>query len=129
MRPTTVKRRLETIPDVSRPGKRIHGLFHFMETPALWMPAYQKIHPNQGATTPGRERNPLDGFSDERVCNLMDLLTPDRYRPQPVRRPYLPKGAGRSRPLGGPTGDDKLVQEVIRGLLERLYAPIFSDCS
>lgn len=84
------------------------------------MQAYQNIHTNTGATPPGVDRNTLDGLSDERVFNLIELLTTDRYRPKPVRRTYLPKGDGRSRPLGRPTGDDKLVQEVIRGLLERI---------
>ena len=40
-----------------------------------------------------------------------------------------PKGDGRTRPLGVTTGDDKLVQEVIRGLLERIYEPIFEESS
>lgn len=95
MLPATVTRRVETIPDVSRSGKRINGLFRLMETPDLWMQAYQKIHTNTGATTPGVDGNTLDGFSDERVFNLIELLTTDRYRPKPVRRTYLPKGDGR----------------------------------
>jgi group II intron reverse transcriptase/maturase len=129
MLPATVTRRVETIPEVSKSGKRINGLFRLMETPDLWMQAYQKIHTNTGATTPGVDRNTLDGFSEERVFNLIELLTTDRYRPKPVRRTYRPKGDGRYRPLGVPTGDDKLVQEVIRGLLEHIYEPIFSDRS
>jgi group II intron reverse transcriptase/maturase len=129
MLPATVTRRVETIPAVSRSGKRVNGLFRLMETPDLWMQAYQKIHSNKGATTPGVDRNTLDGFSDERVFNLIELLKTDRYRPKPVRRTYIPKGDGRTRPLGVTTGDDKLVQEVIRGLLERIYEPIFSDRS
>lgn len=129
MLPATVKRRVDTIPEVSRSGKRINGLFRLMATPDLWMQAYQKIHTNHGAITPGVDRNTLDGFSDERVFNLIELLTTDRYRPKPVRRTYIPQSDGRTRPLGVPTGDDKLVQEVIRGLLERIYEPLFSDRS
>ena len=129
MLPATVTRRVETIPEVSRSGKSINGLFRLLETPALWMQAYQKIHTNKGAITPGVDRTTMDGFSDERVFNLIELLKTDRYRPKPVRRTYIPKGDGRTRPLGVTTGDDKLVQEVIRGLLERIYEPIFSDRS
>jgi hypothetical protein len=88
MLPATVTRRVETIPEVSKSGKRINGLFRLMETPDLWMQAYQKIHTNTGATTPGVDRNTLDGFSEERVFNLIELLTTDRYRPKPVRRTY-----------------------------------------
>lgn len=129
MLPETVNRRLETIPEVSRSGKRINGLFRLMETPDLWMRAYQKIHTNKGAITPGVDSNTMDGFSDERVLNLVELLKTDRYRPKPVRRTYIPKDDGRKRPLGVTIGDDKLVQEVIRDLLERIYEPIFSDRS
>ena len=99
MLPVTVKRRLATIPEVSRSGKRINGLFRLMEAPDFWMRVYQKIHANKGAITPGVNRNTMDGFSDERVLNLLELLKTDRYQPKPVRRTYIPKGDGRKRPL------------------------------
>ena len=43
MLPVTVTRRVDTIPEASRSGKRINGLFRLMETPDLWLQAYQKI--------------------------------------------------------------------------------------
>jgi RNA-directed DNA polymerase len=93
------------------------------------MEAYANIYANKGATTRGVTHNTLDGFSDERVVNLQTLLRENRYRPHPVRRVYIPKSDGRRRPLGTSTGDDKLVQEVVRLILERLYEPIFCDRS
>jgi RNA-directed DNA polymerase len=129
MLPESVMRRLDALGDLSRAGKRVNGLFRLLESPVLWMEAYANIYANKGATTRGVTPNTLDGFTDERVVNLQTLLRENRYHPHPVRRVYIPKSDGRKRPLGTSTGDDKLVQEVVRLILERLYEPIFSDRS
>jgi retron-type reverse transcriptase len=71
----------------------------------------------------------MDGFSMERVEKIITLLKENRYGFKPVWRAYIPKANGNSRPLGVPSGDDKLVQEVVRALLERIYEPVFSDSS
>jgi group II intron reverse transcriptase/maturase len=125
----TVEKRLNAIPEVSKQGKRINGLFRLMEHQELWMMAYAKIHANAGASTPGVDGSSMDGFSEDRVENLIELLRENRYTPKPVRRVYIPKKDGRKRPLGIPSGDDKLVQEVVRMLLERIYEPVFSNRS
>jgi group II intron reverse transcriptase/maturase len=125
----TVIRRLETIGEISKEGKRLNGLFRLMEHPILWVEAYARIYANAGAVTKGINDNTLDGFSDERVSGLIDQIRNETYRPQPVRRVYIPKKNGKKRPLGVPTGNDKLVQEVIRIILERIYEPLFSDDS
>jgi RNA-directed DNA polymerase len=95
----------------------------------LWKQAYANIYSNKGATTKGVNNNTLDGFSEERVNHFIGMLVKSKYCPKPVRRTYIPKKNGKLRPLGIPTGDDKLVQEVVRILLERIYEPIFSDSS
>ena len=125
----TVEKRLNAIPEVSKQGKRINGLFRLMENRELWMMAYAKIQANTGATTPGIDGSSMDGFSEDRVDNLIELLKENRYFSKPVRRVYIPKEDGRKRPLGIPAGDDKLVQEVVRMLLERIYEPILSEWS
>jgi RNA-directed DNA polymerase len=96
---------------------------------SLWLKAYTNIYANKGAITPGVNRNTLDGFSDERVTNIIQLLEENRYHFHPSKRVYIPKANGKLRPLGLPTGDAKLIQEVVRMLLERIYEPVFSDWS
>lgn len=125
----TVSKRLEALPDISKQGKRINGLFRLFESPELWQEAYAKIHTNKGALTRGVDGTTMDGYSEERVANMIALLQDGRYACKPVRRVYIPKAHGKRRPLGLPSGDDKLVQEVTRGLLARIYEPIFADWS
>jgi RNA-directed DNA polymerase len=93
----------------------------------LWFEAYANIYSNQGAITKGVNENTLDGISLQRVEKIIDRLKRKKYKFAPVRRVYIPKSNGKRRPLGIQTGDDKLVQEVTRILLERVYEPIFCD--
>jgi len=129
MLPATTIRRLDALGELSKQGKRINGLFRLMDNQVLWMQAYAKIHKNKGAMTKGVDGSTLDGFSDERVHNIIGLLKQGRYRFQPARRVYIPKANGKKRPLGIPSGDDKLVQEVVRNILERIYEPVFRNSS
>lgn len=111
-------------------GVRVKHLFRIMTSyPDLWMVAYANIHQNAGALTKGVDENTLDGMSTDRVANLISKLKDGSYKPQPVKRVYIPKKNGKMRPLGIPTGDDKLVQEVVRILLAQIYEPVFSDNS
>lgn len=126
MLPQTLQRRLDSIRHLSRQGKRINGLFRLLLSPLLWERAYAEIAPNRGALTRGATERTLDGFSVERVQTLISQLQAGTYRFTPVRRVYLPKPNGKFRPLGIPTADDKLVQGVVKLLLELIYEPVFS---
>lgn len=109
---------------------RVKHLFRIMtHCPDLWMQAYAKIYANRGATTKGVDESTLDGMSEERVMHLIQLLKSGLYEPKPARRTYIPKANGKKRPLGIPSGDDKLVQEVVRMLLEGIFEPVFSPNS
>jgi retron-type reverse transcriptase len=118
-----LSKKLEGISDASKKGRRVKDLFRIMTNcRELWLEAYANIYSNKGANT-------LDGFSQERVERIIEKLKSKKYRFSPVRRAYIPKRNGKERPLGVPTGDDKLVQEAARILLERVYEPVFSDHS
>jgi RNA-directed DNA polymerase len=125
----TVIRRLEALGEISKQGKPINGLFRLLENSILWYEAYANIYANEGATTPGIDGTTLDGFSQRRIESIITRLKDGRYHFQPARRTYVPKKNGKKRPLGVSTGDDKLVQEVVRIILERIYEPVFEDSS
>ena len=79
-----LSRRLEAIEKVSKEGKKVLDLFKLMRShESLWLQAYTNIYANKGAITPGVNRNTLDGFSDERVTNIIQLLEEDRYHFHP----------------------------------------------
>jgi group II intron reverse transcriptase/maturase len=125
----TVLRRLEALSEISRQGKRMNGLFRLLENPILWHEAYAHIYTNKGAITPGVDSQTLDGFSEERVASIMTRLKNGTYRFGPVRRTYVPKKNGKKRPLGISSGDDKLIQQVVRIIGERIYEPVFENTS
>src|SRR6266699_2286405 len=125
----TAMRRLEALGNISKQGKCLNGLFRLLENRVLWYEAYANIYANKGAITPGVDEVTLDGFSEKRVASIITRLKSGTYRFQPTRRVYIPKKSGKKRPLGISSGDDKLVQEVVRMILERIYEPIFKDTS
>jgi len=129
MLPATVIKRLTALGEISQKGKRLNGLFRLMENPILWFEAYANIYSNDGAITKGVDGSTLDGFSENRVASIIARLKDGSYRFQPVRRVYVPKKNGKKRPLGISSGDDKLVQEVVRNILEGIYEPVFEDSS
>jgi group II intron reverse transcriptase/maturase len=58
---------------------------------------------------------------EARLLDLQDRIQRGSYHPLPVRRVHIPKGDGRTRPLGIPTLEDKLVQQAVRMVLEPIY--------
>lgn len=104
-------------------------LYRYLLRPDLYFIAYQKLYSNNGAATEGADRDTADGFSEAKVEKLIASLADESYCPKPSRRIYLKKPNGKRRPLGIPSFSDKLVQEVLRMVLEAVYEPIFLETS
>jgi retron-type reverse transcriptase len=110
-------------------GLPLERVYKHLFDPELYLTAYGKIHRNAGATTRGSTGETVDGMSLQKVHDIIQLLRQERYRWTPVRRTEIPKADGKKRPLGIPTWSDKLLQEVLRGLLEPYYEQRFSPHS
>ncbi|MDQ0414568.1 MULTISPECIES: reverse transcriptase domain-containing protein [Mesobacillus] len=95
----------------------------------FYLEAYAKLHPNKGSNTKGVNNDIIDGMSLERIERLIEKLKEQSYQPHPARRTYLPKKNSKTRPFGIPTFEDKLVQEVVRRILESIYEPQFLNHS
>ena len=110
-------------------GLPVNDLYRQLWNPNLYLMAYGRIATNDGALTSGATTETADGMTMEKIDAIIEALRFERYRWTPARRVYLPKANGKRRPLGLPTWSDKLLQEVMRLLLEAYYEPQFSDRS
>lgn len=95
----------------------------------FYLRAIGKLYANSGAGTVGSDGTALSGFSNRDIERIIEKVKDETYEPTPLRRVYIPKKNGKKRPLGMPNFKDKLVQEVIRQILEAIYEPIFKDTS
>lgn len=126
-------RNAETILNIIRQrgqrGLPVADAYRLLYQRDLYLRAYGKLYRNQGAMTPGSTVETVDGMSLEKIDTIINALRDERYRWTPVRRTYVSKKNGKRRPLGLPTWSDKLLQEVIRSILEAYYEPQFSNRS
>jgi len=111
-------------------GLPIDDLYRQLWNPDLYLTAYGRIARNRGALTPGVTPETADGMALEKIGAIIEALRFERYRWTPARRTYIEKQhSTKLRPLGIPTWSDKLLQEVVRLILEAYYEPQFSDQS
>src|SRR5258708_9185932 len=114
-------------------GKRrlpLEDLYRQLYNPELYLRAYAKLYPNKGAMTQGSTSETVDAMALTKINKIIEDLRQERYRWTPVRRLSIPKKQkGKYRPLGLPSWSDKLLQEVIRQILEAYYDCQFSDHS
>ena len=107
-------------------GGRWYSLMDKVHAPATLAAAWKKTRSNRGAA--GVDGQSVDRFAAKADVYLPELTTAlreGRYRPQPVKRVEIPKGNGRTRPLGIPTVKDRIVQTAVKYVLEPIFEATF----
>lgn len=119
---------LKSLEEKSRTqGYKYERLYRNLYNPEFYLLAYQNIAKSQGSMTPGADGMSLDDMSMARINRIIASLKDHSYQPNPARRTYIAKkNSAKKRPLGIPSTNDKLVQEIIRMILEAIYEPTFS---
>jgi group II intron reverse transcriptase/maturase len=120
---------LGIIHERGKQGLPLEDIYRQLYNPHLYTQAYERLRTNKGAMTPGITGETVDGMSLGKIGAIIEAVRHERYRWTPVKRVYIPKKGGKTRPLGLPTWSDKLLQEVMRSILEAYYEPQFSDRS
>lgn len=108
---------------------KFERLYRILFNEELFYVAYEKIASNGGSTTKGSDGRSIDEMSLARIETLIASLKDESYQPHPSRRVHIPKKNGKTRPLGIPAFEDKLVQEVVRMILEAIYEGHFETTS
>jgi retron-type reverse transcriptase len=110
------------------PEGRFHSLAHLIDVPALGR-AYDRMRKDAAVGVDGMTKERYGQDLEVRLRDLHGRLRSKRYRHQPIRRVRIPKGQGKTRPIGISAFEDKLVQDVLREILEAIYEQDFRDCS
>lgn len=125
----TAKTILTVIHERGKQDKPLERVYKLLFNRELYLIAYAKLYPNNGAMTKGVSEETIDGMSIQKIDMIIEQLRRETYYWRPARREYIPKKNGKHRPLGIPVWSDKLLQEVIRMILEAYYEPQFSEHS
>ena len=113
-------------------GKRklpLDDVYRQLYNPDMYLRSYARLYRNEGAMTPGTTGETVDGMSLDKIDRVIEAIRFERWEWPPVRRVYIDKPKGGKRPLGMPDWSPKVVQDVIRSILEAYYEPQFSDHS
>ncbi len=120
---------LNIIYDRGQKKQVIDQLYRQLYNQDLYIRAYGRIASNRGATTKGVDQETVDGMSLRKIEDIIVKVREERYRWSPVRRKSIPKANGKTRLLGIPCWSDRLLQEVIRSILDSYYEPQFATTS
>jgi group II intron reverse transcriptase/maturase len=118
----------------NEPEVRFKRLYKYLTRPEWVEAAIDKILRNRGSRTAGIDGKTRRDYQDENervelAKSILDELGTQTYHPQPVRRVYIPKPNGKKRPLGIATIKDRVVQQMVKMLIEPIFEAVFLPCS
>jgi group II intron reverse transcriptase/maturase len=110
------------------PAGVFHSLAHLIDVPALER-AYGRQRKDAAVGVDGETKEQYGQALEAKLKDLHERMRSGRYRHQPIRRVHIPKGQGKTRPIGISVFEDKLVQDALREVLEVIYEQEFLECS
>lgn len=127
----SISTRLRRIAHLARedPERSFLTLNHYIDEHWL-MEAYSRTRKDGAVGVDGQTAQQYEEDLADNLRSLLDRFKSGLYRAPPVRRAYIPKGAGsQTRPIGIPTFEDKVLQRAVAMVLEAIYEQDFLDCS
>ena len=107
------------------------NVYQIICDPQVLKAGYAKLKSNPVSMTPGADKKNLNDLriNEQYFMNLANELKMERYQPKPTKRVFIPKTGGKTRPLGIPVIEDRIVQYALLYLLEAVFEKTFSDRS
>ena len=126
-----MKTKLDRIAEMSKanPNQKFNCMIHHINPEMLKM-CHKDMEVNKATGVDEIDKKMYEENLDANIDDLWERLKKFGYRPQPIKRVYIPKpGSEKKRPLGIPAYEDRLVQSAIAKLLNAIWEPIFMEYS
>lgn len=112
----------------SKPKLQFNSIGHLINEQAL-IQSHFEMESRKAIGVDGVTKETYEENLTDDVAGLVKRLKQKSYKPKPARRTYIPKDGKSLRPLGIPAYEDKLVQDVLKKVLEAIYEQDFMDLS
>lgn len=121
--------KLERIAEISiqKAKTEFTSLYHLLNRELL-MQCHSELNGNKAVGIDGVSKADYEENIEDNIVNLVERLKNKSYKPMPTLRKYIPKGNGKTRPLGIAVYEDKIVQLGLKKIVEAVYEPKFLDC-
>jgi RNA-directed DNA polymerase len=129
-KPTSISTKQDRIATLAQqmPDRALSSLAHHIDIEWL-KEAHRRTRKNAAPGVDGKTAEDYEQDLEGNLQRLLDAAKSGTYRAPPVRRVQIPKGDGKTRPLGIPTHEDKVLQRAVAMVLEPIYETSFYDFS